>query len=57
VGDKRKGKATVEPKKKKKKSRQEKEWEHVLRVLDIQGQPQRAIRISESAQRQGEQPQ
>jgi hypothetical protein len=55
VGDKRKGKATVEPKKKK--SRQEKEWEHVLHVLDTQGQPQRAIRISESAQRQGEQPQ
>jgi hypothetical protein len=54
AGDKRKGKAVAEPKKKK--TRQEKEWDRVLSVLDTQGQPQRGIRIGESAQRQGEQP-
>jgi hypothetical protein len=54
AGDKRKGKATAEPKKK---TRQEKEWDRVLSVPDTQGQPQRGIRIRESAQRQGEQPQ
>jgi hypothetical protein len=55
AGDKRKGKVTAEPKKKK--TRQEKEWDRVLSVLDTQGQPQRGIRIGESGQRQGEQPQ
>jgi hypothetical protein len=44
VGDKRKGKAVAEQKKKK--SRQQKEWERVLAVPDTQGQPQRGIRIS-----------
>jgi hypothetical protein len=52
VGDKRKGKAVAEPKKKK--TRQEKEWDHVLLVLDTQGQSRRGIRIGESAQSQGE---
>jgi hypothetical protein len=55
AGDKRKGKAVVEPKKKK--TRQQKEWERVLAVPDTQGQPQRGIRISEGTQSQGEQPQ
>jgi hypothetical protein len=55
AGDKRKGKAVAEPKKKK--SRQQKEWERVLAMLDTQGQPQRGIRISEGTQSQGEQPQ
>jgi hypothetical protein len=55
AGDKRKGKAVAEPKKKK--TRQEKEWDRVLSVPDTQGQPQRGIRIGESAQSQGEQPQ
>jgi hypothetical protein len=56
AGDKRKGKAVAEQKKKKK-SRQQKEWGRVLGVPDTQGQPQRGIRISESTQSQGEQPQ
>jgi hypothetical protein len=43
AGDKRKGKAAAEPKKKK--TRQEKEWERVLSVPDNQGQSQRGIRI------------
>jgi hypothetical protein len=55
AGDKRKGKAVAEPKKKK--SKQQKEWERVLAVPDTQGQPQRGIRISEGTQSQGEQPQ
>jgi hypothetical protein len=55
AGDKRKGKAVAEPKKKK--TRQEKEWDRVLSVSGTQGQPQRGIRIGESAQGQGEQPQ
>jgi hypothetical protein len=55
AGDKRKGKAVVEPKKKK--TRQEKEWDRVLAVPDTQGQPQRGIQISEGTQSQGEQPQ
>jgi hypothetical protein len=55
AGDKRKGKAVAEPKKKK--TRQQKEWERVLAVPDTQGQPQRGIRISEGTQSQGEQPQ
>jgi hypothetical protein len=38
AGDKRKGKAVAEPKKKKK-TRQQKEWERVLAVPDTQGQP------------------
>jgi hypothetical protein len=46
AGDKRKGKAVAEPKKK---TRQEKEWDRVLLVPDTQGQPQRGIRIRESA--------
>jgi hypothetical protein len=54
--DKRKGKAVAEPKKKKK-TCQEKEWGRVLSVPNTQGQPQRGIRIGESAQSQGEQPQ
>jgi hypothetical protein len=54
AGDKRKGKAVAEPKKK---TRQQKEWERVLVVPDTQGQPQRGIRISEGIQGQGEQPQ
>jgi hypothetical protein len=54
AGDKRKGKAVAEPKKKK--SRQQKEWERVLAVPDTQGQPQRGILISEGTQSQGEQP-
>jgi hypothetical protein len=49
AGDKRKGKAVAEPKKKK--TRQEKEWERVLSVADTQGQPQRGIKIGESPQR------
>jgi hypothetical protein len=48
AGDKRKGKAVAELKKKK--TRQEKEWDRVLLVPDTHGQPQRGIRISESAQ-------
>jgi hypothetical protein len=55
AGDKRKGNATAELKKKK--TRQEKEWEHVLAISDTQGQPQWGIHIGEGAQRQGEQPQ
>jgi hypothetical protein len=55
AGDKRKGKAVAEPKKKK--ARQEKEWDRVLSVPDTQGQPQRGIRIGESAHGQEEQPQ
>jgi hypothetical protein len=54
AGDKRKGKAVAEPKKK---TRQQKEWERVLAVPDTQGQPQRGIRISEGTRSQGEQPQ
>jgi hypothetical protein len=54
ASDKRKGKAVAKPKKK---TRQEKEWDRVLSVPDTQGQSQRGIRIGESAQRQGEQPQ
>jgi hypothetical protein len=45
AGDKWKGKAVAEPKKKK--SKQQKEWERVLAVPDTQGQPQRGIRILE----------
>jgi hypothetical protein len=45
AGDKWKGKAIAEQKKKKSKRR--KEWERVLAVPDTQGQPQRGIRISE----------
>jgi hypothetical protein len=52
AGDKRKGKAVAEPKKKK--THQQKEWDRVLSVPDTQGQPQRGIRIGESAQSQGE---
>jgi hypothetical protein len=48
AGNKRKGKAVAEPKKKK--MRQQKEWDRVLAVPDIQGQPQRGIRISEGIQ-------
>jgi hypothetical protein len=55
AGDKRKGKAVAEPKKKK--TGQQKEWERVLAVPYTQGQPQRGIRISEGTQNQGEQPQ
>jgi hypothetical protein len=55
AGDKRKGKAVDEPKKKM--TRQEKEWDHVLSVPDTQGQSQRGIRIGEREQSQGEQPQ
>jgi hypothetical protein len=55
AGDKRKGKAVAEPKKKK--TQQQKEWERVLAMPDTQGQPQRGIRISEGTQSQGEQPQ
>jgi hypothetical protein len=55
AGDKRKGKAVDESKRKK--SRQQKEWDRVLAVPDTQGQPQRGIRISEGTQSQGEQPQ
>jgi hypothetical protein len=47
AGDKRKGKAVAEPKKKK--TRQEKEWDHVLSVPDTQGQSQRGLRIGERA--------
>jgi hypothetical protein len=54
-GDKWKGKAVAEPKKKK--SRQQMEWDRVLAMPDTQGQPQRGIRISEGTQSQGEQPQ
>jgi hypothetical protein len=54
AGDKRKGKAVDESKRKK--SRQQKEWDRVLAVPDTQGQPQRGIRISEGTQSQGEQP-
>jgi hypothetical protein len=36
AGDKRKGKAAAEPKKK---TRQEKEWDLVLSVVDTQGRP------------------
>jgi hypothetical protein len=54
AGDKRKGKAVAELKRKK--TRQQKEWERVLAVPDTQGQPQRGIRISEGTQGQGEQP-
>jgi hypothetical protein len=55
AGDKRKGKAVAEPKKKM--TRHEKEWDHVLSVPDTQGQSQRGIRIGEREQSQGEQPQ
>jgi hypothetical protein len=55
AGDKRKGKAVAEPKKKK--SKQQKEWERVLAVPDTQGQPQRGICISEGTPSLGEQPQ
>jgi hypothetical protein len=55
AGDKWKGNAVAEPKKKK--TRQEKEWDRVLAVPDTQGHPQRGIRISEGTQSQGEQPQ
>jgi hypothetical protein len=51
ASDKRKGKVVAESKKKK--TRQEKEWDRVLSVPDTQGQPQRGIRIGESAQDQG----
>jgi hypothetical protein len=54
AGDKRKGKAVGEPKKKK--TREQKEWKRVLAVPDTQGQPQRGIRISEGTQSQGEYP-
>jgi hypothetical protein len=54
AGDKRKGKAVAEPKKKK--TRQEKEWDRVLAVPDTQGQPQRGIRISEGTQSGGAAP-
>jgi hypothetical protein len=54
VGDKRKGKAVAEPKKKK--TRQQKEWERVLAVPDTQGQSQRGIRISEGTRSQGSSP-
>jgi hypothetical protein len=54
AGDKRKGKAVAEPKKK---TRQEKEWDRVLSVPDTQGQSQWGIRIGERAQSQGEKPQ
>jgi hypothetical protein len=50
AGDKRKGKAVAEPKKKKK-SKQQKEWERVLAVPDTQGQPKRGIRISEGTRK------
>jgi hypothetical protein len=53
AGDKRKGKAVAEPKKK---TRQQKEWERVLTVPDTQGQPQRGIRISEGTPSQGGSP-
>jgi hypothetical protein len=55
AGDERKGKVVAEQKKKKRK--QQKEWEHVLAVLDTQGQPQKDIRFSEGTQSQGKQPQ
>jgi hypothetical protein len=54
AGDKRKGKAVSEPKKKK--TRQQKEWERVLAVPDTQEQPQRGIRISEGTRSQGSSP-
>jgi hypothetical protein len=54
AGDKGKGKATVEPKKKK--TCQEKEWDRVLSVPNTQGQPQRGIRTGECSEA-GEQPQ
>jgi hypothetical protein len=54
AGDKRKGKAIAEQKKKK--SKQQKEWERVLAVPDTQGQPQRGIRIFEGTQSQGSSP-
>jgi hypothetical protein len=54
AGDKRKGKAVAEQKKKK--SKQQKEWERVLAVPDTQGQPQRGIRISERTRSQGSSP-
>jgi hypothetical protein len=53
AGDKRKGKAAAEPKKKK---TQQEEWDRVLSVPGTQGQPQRGIRIGKSVQRQGEKP-
>jgi hypothetical protein len=52
AGDKWKGKAVAEQKKKK--SKQQKEWERVLAVPDTQGQPQRGVWISEGTQSQGE---
>jgi hypothetical protein len=55
AGDKRKGKAVAELKKKK--TRQQKERERVLAVPDTQGRPQRGIRILEGTRSQGEQPQ
>jgi hypothetical protein len=54
AGDKRKGKAVAEPKKKK--TRHEKVWDRVLSVPDTQGQPQRGMCIGESAQSQGGNP-
>jgi hypothetical protein len=54
AGDKQKGKAVAELKKK---TTQQKEWERVLTVPDTQGQPQRGIRILEGTRCQGEQPQ
>jgi hypothetical protein len=54
AGDKRKGKAVAEQKKKKSKQQ---EWERMLAVPDTQGQPQRGIRILKGTQTQGEQPQ
>jgi hypothetical protein len=52
AGDKRKGKVVDEPKKK----TRQKEWERVLAVPDTQGQPQRAIQISEGTLGQGSSP-
>jgi hypothetical protein len=54
AGDKKKGKVVAELKQKK--TCPEKEWDCVLLVLDTQGQPQRGLRIGESAQSQGKQP-
>jgi hypothetical protein len=53
AGDKRKGKAIAEQKKK---SRQQKEWERVLAVSDTQGQPQRGIRIQRAHRVRGSSP-
>jgi hypothetical protein len=54
AGDKRKGKAVAEPKKKK--TQQQKEWDRLLSVPDTQGQPQRGIRIEESDRVRGSSP-